>query len=99
MNIDEYFQAFYDLITEAKTVSHLWAVSHFCLDWPETMSSGESRSQEKGVAMPNLILHIPHASLRIPEYSHYLLPPEAVDAEAWHLTDLYTDVSMIRGLH
>ena len=41
MNIDEYFQAFYDLITEAKTVSHLWAVSHFCLDWPETMSSVE----------------------------------------------------------
>lgn len=41
MNLDEYFQAFYDLITEAKTVSHLWAVSHFCLDWPETMSSLE----------------------------------------------------------
>lgn len=41
--------------------------------------------------MPNLILHIPHASLRIPDYSHYLLPPEEVDAEALYLTDLYTD--------
>ena len=41
--------------------------------------------------MTNLILHIPHASLRIPDYSHYLLPPEEVDAEALYLTDLYTD--------
>jgi len=41
--------------------------------------------------MPNLILHIPHSSLRIPDYSHYLLPSDAVDAEALHLTDLYTD--------
>jgi hypothetical protein len=41
--------------------------------------------------MPNLILHIPHSSLRIPDYSHYLLPRDAVDAEALHLTDLYTD--------
>ena len=41
--------------------------------------------------MPNLILHIPHASLRIPDYGKYLLPKEAVDAEALHLTDLYTD--------
>ena len=41
--------------------------------------------------MTNLILHIPHASLRIPDYSHYLLPREAVDAEALYLTDLYTD--------
>ena len=41
--------------------------------------------------MPNLILHTPHASLRIPDYSHYLLPPEAVNAEALYLTDLYTD--------
>jgi hypothetical protein len=24
--------------------------------------------------MTNLILHIPHASLRIPDYSQYLLP-------------------------
>ncbi|MCX8484044.1 MAG: N-formylglutamate amidohydrolase [Bacteroidia bacterium] len=39
----------------------------------------------------SLILHIPHASLRIPDYSHYLLPRDAVDAEALHLTDLYTD--------
>ena len=39
----------------------------------------------------NLILHIPHASRRIPDYGHYLLPREAVDAEALHLTDLYTD--------
>lgn len=31
--------------------------------------------------MANLILHIPHASLRIPDYDHYLLPKEAVDAE------------------
>jgi N-formylglutamate deformylase len=41
--------------------------------------------------MTNLILHIPHASLRIPDYSHYLLPRYTVDAEALHLTDLYTD--------
>jgi len=41
--------------------------------------------------MANLILHIPHASLRIPDYGHYLLPKEAVDAEALHLADLYTD--------
>jgi N-formylglutamate amidohydrolase len=41
--------------------------------------------------MTNLILHIPHASLRIPDYSHYLLPRDAVGAEALHLTDLYTD--------
>jgi N-formylglutamate amidohydrolase len=41
--------------------------------------------------MTNLILHIPHASLRIPDYSHYLQPRDAVDAEALHLTDLYTD--------
>jgi N-formylglutamate deformylase len=39
----------------------------------------------------NLILHIPHASPRIPGYGHYLLPKEAVDAEALHLADLYTD--------
>ena len=39
----------------------------------------------------SLILHIPHASLRIPDYGNYLLPREAVDAEALHLTDLYTD--------
>jgi N-formylglutamate amidohydrolase len=41
--------------------------------------------------MSNLILHIPHASLRIPEYSVFLMPRDAVDAEALHLTDLYTD--------
>jgi N-formylglutamate deformylase len=41
--------------------------------------------------MSNLILHIPHASLRIPDYSAFLLPRDAVDAEALHLTDLYTD--------
>jgi N-formylglutamate amidohydrolase len=41
--------------------------------------------------MSNLILHIPHASLRIPDYSAFLLPGDAVDAEALHLTDLYTD--------
>ena len=41
--------------------------------------------------MANLILHIPHASLKIPDYDHYLLPKEAVDAEALHLADLYTD--------
>jgi N-formylglutamate amidohydrolase len=39
----------------------------------------------------SLILHIPHASLRIPDYSAFLLPRDAVDAEALHLTDLYTD--------
>ncbi len=38
-----------------------------------------------------MILHIPHASLKIPDYGHYLLPPEEVDAEALHLADLYTD--------
>ena len=41
--------------------------------------------------MANLILHIPHASLRIPDYGKYLLPKVAVDAEALHLADLYTD--------
>ena len=41
--------------------------------------------------MTNLILHIPHASLRILDYSQYLLPRDAVDTEALHLTDLYTD--------
>ena len=39
----------------------------------------------------SLILHIPHASLRIPDYSQFLLPHDAVDAEALYLTDLYTD--------
>ena len=43
------------------------------------------------MGMSNLILHIPHASLRIPDYSAFLLPRDAVDAEALHLTDLYTD--------
>lgn len=47
--------------------------------------------------MTNLILHIPHASLRIPDYGHYLLPREAVDAEALHLTDLYTDELFVAG--
>ena len=41
--------------------------------------------------MANLILHIPHSSLSIPDYCHYLLPKEAVDAEALYLADLYTD--------
>ena len=41
--------------------------------------------------MANLILHIPHSSLSIPDYGHYLLPKGAVDAEALHLADLYTD--------
>jgi len=41
--------------------------------------------------MTNLILHIPHASLRIPDYSQYLLPRDALQAEALYLTDLYTD--------
>jgi len=48
--------------------------------------------------MTNLILHIPHASLRIPDYSQYLLPRDAVDAEALHLTDLYTDELFAAGL-
>ena len=48
--------------------------------------------------MTNLILHIPHASLRIPDYSHYLLPRDAVGAEALHLTDLYTDELFAAGL-
>ncbi len=38
-----------------------------------------------------MILHIPHSSLSTPDYGHYLLPKEAVDAEALHLADLYTD--------
>jgi N-formylglutamate amidohydrolase len=46
----------------------------------------------------SLILHIPHASLQIPDYSHYLLPSDAVDAEALHLTDLYTDELFVAGL-
>jgi N-formylglutamate amidohydrolase len=41
--------------------------------------------------MSNLILHIPHASLSIPDYSAFLLPRDAVDVEALHLSDLYTD--------
>jgi N-formylglutamate amidohydrolase len=41
--------------------------------------------------MTNLILHIPHASLRIPDYGKCLLPREVIDAEALYLTDLYTD--------
>ena len=41
--------------------------------------------------MPNLILHIPHASLRIPDYGKYLLPLEVINSEALYLTDLYTD--------
>jgi N-formylglutamate amidohydrolase len=45
-----------------------------------------------------LILHIPHASLRIPDYSQYLLPRDAVDTEALHLTDLYTDELFAAGL-
>lgn len=47
--------------------------------------------------MTNLILHIPHASLQIPDYSNYLLPRNVVDAEAIHLTDLYTDELFVAG--
>lgn len=47
--------------------------------------------------MTNLILHIPHASLRIPDYGQYLLPRDAVDNEALHLTDLYTDELFVAG--
>ena len=49
--------------------------------------------------MMNLILHIPHASLRIPDYGQYLLPRDAVDTEALHLTDLYTDELFVGGHH
>jgi N-formylglutamate amidohydrolase len=47
--------------------------------------------------MMNLILHIPHASLKIPDYGKYLLPRDAVDSEALHLTDLYTDELFVGG--
>ena len=47
----------------------------------------------------NLIFHIPHASLRIPDYGQYLLPRDAVDTEALHLTDLYTDELFVAGTH
>ena len=47
----------------------------------------------------NLIFHIPHASLRIPDYGQYLLPRDAVDTEALHLTDLYTDELFVAGPH
>ena len=47
----------------------------------------------------NLIFHIPHASLRIPDYGQYLLPRDAVDTEALHLTDLYTDELFVGGHH
>jgi len=49
--------------------------------------------------MMNLILHIPHASLKIPDYGKYLLPREAVDTEALHLTDLFTDELFVGGYH
>jgi len=49
--------------------------------------------------MMNLILHIPHASLKIPDYGKYLLPREAVDTEALHLTDLFTDELFVGGHH
>jgi N-formylglutamate amidohydrolase len=45
--------------------------------------------------MTHLILHIPHAALRIPDYSKFLLPRDAVDAEALHLTDLFTDTLFV----
>ena len=41
--------------------------------------------------MKHLIFHIPHASLRIPDDSKFLISREEVDAEALYLTDLYTD--------
>lgn len=49
--------------------------------------------------MTNLVLHIPHASLRIPDYSQFLIPRDAVDAEALYLTDLYTDALFVAGYH
>jgi N-formylglutamate amidohydrolase len=41
--------------------------------------------------MKSLILHIPHSSLKIPDYSNYLLSKREVDAEAIRMSDLYTD--------
>jgi len=40
---------------------------------------------------PQLILHIPHASTNVPDYSGYLVSPKIVDQEAKMLCDLYTD--------
>ena len=41
--------------------------------------------------MKSLILHIPHSSLKIPDYSNYILPENEVDIEAIRMSDLYTD--------
>ena len=41
--------------------------------------------------MMPLILHIPHSSLKIPDYSNYLLTKREVDTEAIRMSDLYTD--------
>ena len=41
--------------------------------------------------MVPLILHIPHSSLKIPDYSNFILSKNEVDAEAIRMSDLYTD--------
>ena len=43
--------------------------------------------------MPNLAIHVPHASLRIPEdaWSEFLIDRDAVEREAVTSADLYTD--------
>ena len=41
--------------------------------------------------MVPLILHIPHSSLNIPDYSNFILSKNEVDAEAIRMSDLYTD--------
>ncbi|QIA06473.1 N-formylglutamate amidohydrolase [Draconibacterium halophilum] len=41
--------------------------------------------------MKQLILHIPHASTQIPDYTGFLLSSEALQEEILKLTDWYTD--------
>ena len=41
--------------------------------------------------MTDLILHIPHASLRFPDTEGFFISRDAIQAEALKLTDLYTD--------
>lgn len=41
--------------------------------------------------MKNIILHIPHSSIRIPSYEGYLLGKSMLDAEILKLTDWYVD--------
>lgn len=48
--------------------------------------------------MKPILLHIPHSSLRIPDYSMYIIPENEVNIEAQRLSDLYTD-ELFEGLN